>query len=321
VILRVHGDPISILGKVLEQNSGSYTKINDFIDMGKNIVKAGLTTRDTSGKLDITNKPELQEAIAEKRVVCMCIDAALNEDDFETAYSYIMSRLELLATSAHTPTTDFNVNAKGLVAEPPPTVLDDWSWKAALQAGKYRRNQHTVKPTHLGNASGNAQIRHLQQRMDCLSLALRCSPSSALQEILNAFRRCEEELQVQVRQEEEEEAAWDEQGDQAIPGGFTSPKGSNDTKYSLQATEEAPMSLFDLSRASFSRAQTGLSALSVGQGEKGGESRFGSSRSGTPAQRARKRDQLAKAAAGTLASGVGWLIGAPSSASASGDSS
>ena len=48
--------------------------------------------------------------------------------------------------------------------------------------------------------------------MDCLSLALRCAPSSALQEILNAYRRCEEELEMKVREEEEEEDAWDEQG-------------------------------------------------------------------------------------------------------------
>lgn len=312
MILRVHGDPISILGKILEQNTGSYTKINEFIGMGKKVVAAGLTTRDTAGKYDVTNRPEIQEAIAEKRVVCMCIDAALNEDDFETAYSYINSRLERLACQSHTPTTSFNIDGQGLAAEPPPAILDDWSWKAALQAGKYRRNKDTIKPTHTGNASSNLEIRHLQQRMECLSLALRCSPSSAIQEILNVFRRCEEELQVHIRQEEEEEAAWDEQGDQAVPGGFTSSKKLNDTKPS-QAPEEAPMSLFDLSRASFSRAQTGLSALSV---RSAGNRRERPSEVSTPGQEAprrdRKRDQIANAAVGTLASGVGWLIGAPS---------
>lgn len=37
-MLRVHGDPISILGKVLDQNRGSYTEINDFIRIGMELV-------------------------------------------------------------------------------------------------------------------------------------------------------------------------------------------------------------------------------------------------------------------------------------------
>lgn len=289
--------------------------------MGKNMVKAGLISSNISGNDRDSDKSQTQEAIAEKRVVCMCIDAALNEDDFETAYSYVMSRLEVLATPSHmqAQSVDFNAGTSGLIAELPAISVDEWSWKAALQAGKYRRNQHTVKPTHLGNSSGNPEIRHLQQRMDCLSLALRCSPSSALQEILNAFRRCEEELQVQIKREEEEEAAWDQQGDNAIPGGFATAKPHSDARSSSQIAEEAPMSLFDLSRASFARAHTGLSSLSSRPGVGPGD--IGSSEASTPAQRARKRDQLAKAAAGTLASGVGWLIGAPTPRALDEDSS
>jgi len=95
VSLRVHGDPISIIGKILDQNPGSYAKIEDFIDMGKHMVNAGLTVRNFNGATALETKiVKEQETIAEKRVVSMCIDAALAEDDFETAYSYVVTRLK-----------------------------------------------------------------------------------------------------------------------------------------------------------------------------------------------------------------------------------
>ena len=81
-----------------------------------------------------------------------------------------------------------------------------------------------------------------------------------------------------------------------MPGGFrTTPK---DAKKSSRA-EEAPMSLFDLSRGAITRAQSGLGSLS----------RASTTESGAP--RERKRDQLRNAALGTVTAGVGWLIGAP----------
>lgn len=127
-----------------------------------------------------------QELIAEKRVISMCIAAALGEDDFETAYSYIMTRLANIAGRAQERAPDFE-RTGGLFAELPPKDLDDWSWRAALEAGKYRRTSQTLRPTHLGNASGNPEIRHLEQRMECLSLAVRLAPKAVLHEILNGM--------------------------------------------------------------------------------------------------------------------------------------
>ena len=85
------------------------------------------------------------------------------------------------------------------------------------------------------------------------------------------------------------------------------------------------MSLFDLSRASMARAQSGFSALSMVRGsnstrqEKPRPESRGSaelSRVSTPDSASlkapmRKRDQLKNVAVGGLASGVGWLLGAP----------
>ncbi|KAI0145027.1 Sec39 domain-containing protein [Pestalotiopsis sp. NC0098] len=295
VVLRVHSDPVSIIGKVLEQNPKSYTKLQAFLEIGANMVEAGLPAQQQTSERLSTPAQDVpaQKSMVEKRVISMCIDAALTEDDFETAYSYVVNRL---ATS-------------GTV--PPST--DEYSWKAALQAGKYRRTARTIRPTHIGTSSGNLDIRHLEQRIECLSTALRIAPPDTLQEILNVFRRCEEELDAAVKAEEQQESAWDDQGDvQAMPGAFSStvPAGvvrHNNTR-STRQQEEAPMSLFDLSRATMARAQRNLPALSSLQRSE----QYGAEQASEEddSQRVRKRDQLREAAVGTLASGVGWLIGA-----------
>ena len=140
-------------------------------------------------------------------------------------------------------------------------------------------------------------------------------------EIFVVFRRCEEELDSLSNQEAEQDAAWDAQGDdQVMPGGFgATPKRSIAAKSSSRALEEAPMSLFDLSRGAVARAQSGLGSLSMlnRAGSAGGQKvRPNAEASGgydpdSTAPRERKRDQLRNAAVGTVAAGVGWLIGAP----------
>ncbi|KAJ2980708.1 hypothetical protein NUW58_g6875 [Xylaria curta] len=296
VVLRVHTDPISIIGKVLEQNPKSYTNIQDLLDIGSNLVDAGLLAGDKPSQSKLKLRTTSDHHIAtQRRITAMCVDAALTEDDFETAYSYVVNRV---------------------ASDADPQITDEYSWKAALQAGKYRRTARTVKPTHIGTASGNLDIRHLEQRIECLSAAVRIAPPATLQEILNVFRKCEEELNAAVKTEEAQELAWDDRGDvQAMPGAFNStvPAGvSKNVTRSSRHVEEAPMSLFDLSRASMARAQHNFSALSSLQ--RSGQSRASDADGGldelSGQPRVRKRDQLREAAVGTLASGVGWLIGA-----------
>ncbi|KAI1759924.1 secretory pathway Sec39 [Hypoxylon sp. FL1150] len=308
VVLRVHSDPISIVGRVLEQNPKSYTRIQDFLEIGANMVAAGLIG---NGKSQYEKGAETswQQSVAEKRITAMCVDAALTEDDFETAYSYVVNRLAL--DSNRSPANPGN----GLRSKGAAILSDDYSWKAALQAGKYRRTSRTMKPTHIGTASGNLDIRHLEQRIECLATALRVAPPATLQEILNVFRKCEEELNAAVKAEEARETAWDDQGDlQVMPGAFsgTVPAGvvrsTKPTSSSARHGDEAPMSLFDLSRASMARAQRNLTALSSLQRSE--NARADDARGADDQPRTRKRDQLRDAAVGTLASGVGWLIGA-----------
>ncbi|ERS99211.1 protein transport protein [Sporothrix schenckii 1099-18] len=408
VVLRVHTDPLSILGKVLEQNPRSYTNIQALLKIASDIVDAGLTVRDKAGQPALTpEQAPLQRALAERRVTAMCIDAALTEDDFETAYSYVMSRL---ANDDELPKAQ-GVNASSSYGGAP--SADTWSWRAALEAGKYRRTERTVRPTHLGTASANLQIRHLEQRIECLATALRVAPPDTLQEILNAYRRCEEELEAAVKAEDEQETAWDDAADQSwqheataadtdakrrrqlqhnrhssgMPGGFGADDGSGRSSPSLSsgrsnrplasrvaaaasaaatstyggqastrsgprttgpghgsgglarpprrqqsassaatagaASDDAPLSLFDLSRATARVASRNFSALSslrqtrelvgLSGGDGGGTNSDGHDMSGADGPsgpHVRKRDQLRDAAMGTLTSGVGWLIGA-----------
>lgn len=319
VILRVHHDPISIIGKVLEQNPKSYTRIQDLVDVGRNMVAASLTVRDKSGHPALTPESEPEEILhAEKRVTAMCIDAALTEDDFETAYSYVMNRLAALDKR---PQPSRKISSSSLVSKAGAPGRDDWSWRAAFQAGMYRRTARTTRPTHLGTASGNPDIRHLEQRIECLATALRVAPTPALFEILKAYRRTEEELDAAIKAEQEQENAWDDVADkQTMPGGFntaTPPhiSGGRQATATRHNAEEAPMSLFDLSRASMRSASRNLTALSnfnlTTQGRPSDTDSLGESEGAEGhQQRARKRDQLREAAMGGLTAGVGWLIGA-----------
>lgn len=303
VVLRVHSDPISIIGKVLEQNPEAYTKIQEFLEVGANMVRAGLYANKHRKPANTPDEEESLLFMSEKRVTAMCIEAALREDDFETAYSYVASRL---GASPSTPT--------------PTTQTDNWSWNAALKAGQYIRNPQSVAPTHLGTASGNPAIRHLEQRAECLSTALRIAPPSELHGILEAYGKCEEKLDAAVREEAEEEAAWDAEADlhsPGMPGAFASGPSQHQHRRASQVAsrraEDVPMSLFDLSRATARVATRNLGVLSSLGSVGSASHRQEGEDVGTEhdEQKMRKRDQLRDAAMGTLVSGVGWLINAP----------
>ncbi|OAF58070.1 hypothetical protein VC83_05238 [Pseudogymnoascus destructans] len=339
-VIHTHGDPIALVEKVLAQNTRTYTDIDNFLSFGEKIVLAGLTVRDLEGRSKMSPEQiDEQMAISRWRITSMCIDAALSENDFETAYSYVVNRLPSIGGDAYAkpppPSSPAPLPKASAVAHPPLKVLDNWSWKAAFQTGKYRLNAYTLKPSHVGNSSANPEIRHLEQRMECLSQALLIAPPPALQEILNVFRRCEEELDAKIRQDAEQEDAWDDQGDdKSMPGRFgvepppvTLSRASAPMSSAKSRTgAEAPMSLLDLTRASAAQAQRSIAALTSVKGgggggagggvrEKGGWTGGGNAsmeeaEDGVKQSTVRKRDQLRSAAMSTMIGGIGWVIGA-----------
>ena len=166
--------------------------------------------------------------------------------------------------------------------------------------------------------------------MECLSQALLIAPPPALQEILNVFRRCEEELDAKIRQEAEQEDAWDDQGDDtSMPGRFgVEPPPATLSRASAPMSSaksrtgaEAPMSLLDLTRASAAQAQRSIAALTTVKGGGGGAGQTGGwsgsaaastedADDGVKQSTVRKRDQLRSAAMSTMIGGIGWVIGA-----------
>jgi hypothetical protein len=251
VNIRAHQDPIALLGKVLEQNSKSYTKLDDLLDIGRNLIEAGLSNLKKDGTVienSLTEEQLVQNA--EKRIIGMAIEAALAEDDFETAYSYVINRLvpsmPAASQTPHSPGTSvqgFSWNDE--------RQRDDVSWRAAFQAGRYRSATSSGQTRPSASGTVHPEIRHLEMRMELLSQSLLLASAAALPEVLGVWRRCEEELNMLTAQEIEEEQKWDDKGDKRIPGQFAAlvpaPMPKREGRGNLKS-EEAPMGLFDVAR-------------------------------------------------------------------------
>ncbi|GAD99282.1 protein transport protein Sec39 [Paecilomyces variotii No. 5] len=326
VSIRVHPDPIYLIEKVLEQNPKSYTKLDDLLSIGRNLVAAGLvpSSNNESHPEDHlpAESPEKVTVTTERRIISLAVSSALSSNDFGTAYSYILTRLTppSLLPNSSTPST---------------TVEDDISWRAAYNAGRHRSATQESPSPNL-----QSQIAHLSQRMELLSLALVLAPPEPLPEILGAWRRCDEEISVLHTRENDEAELWDLKGDKAsltaVPGGF----GPTDTELDAfeneqqrarraharrdrsnrSMYEEAPMGLFDVARGA-ARAisknafplHSSLSASAEGSsmhGRASEDSSLGSSTGEHDESRVRKRDMVSNMVTGGLATGIGWVLGA-----------
>ena len=294
VNIRVSSDPLSLIDRVLQQNSRSYTKLDDLLDIGRDLVKAGLIK--DKGSSNSTEADAIGQV--ERSITAKAIEASLTEDDFDTAYSYIVNRL-----SASHP-----VEASGTSADDEQEVL----WKAAYQAGRYRPKA----------GQGPSELRRLEQRMELLSQALLLAPPSSLQDVLKTWRTCEMELNAALAKETEEEQAWNDKGERTVPGGFTlediAPQSQNSRETTRKAlNEEAPMSLFDVTRnaaAALSKSAFPLRGQRQGIAASHADAQLHEQPSpvtseGDGVGRIRKRDMVSNMVTGGLASGIGWVIG------------
>ncbi|KAJ9637216.1 hypothetical protein H2199_007502 [Coniosporium tulheliwenetii] len=329
VDIRVSNDPVSLLKKVLDQNPRSYTKLDDLISIGQNLVASGITEMKQDCPI-IEPSPEAmeqQKRAAERRIIGMAIEAALAEDDFETAYSYVVNRLNPPSSSAQTPQKPTSGPSSrrpslraGISSYRRREEEDDISWRAALQAGRYRSPNASLSSSHTSiTSTGRPDLRRLEQRMELLSQALLLAPPSALPEVLAVWRRCEEEMTALLAQEAEEEERHNDRADRRIPGGFSDtyvPVIQPRREMGRGAVEEAPMALFDVARgaaAAFGRSAFPLRGAAREAGGQQGHSRnLSSPTSDTESigagsdgegQRVRKRDLVANAVTG------GWLRG------------
>lgn len=311
VAIRVQKDPLTLLEKVLEQDTKAYTKLDDLLEIGRNLVRAHLPNR---GALAHDLDPvELRESDAEHRITYHAIMAALAANDFHTAYAYITTRLHTSPNQTLSPSS-----------------TDDVSWRAAYAAGKYRP---ASSPKNL-----NSRIDSLTQRMELLSRALLLAPSGeALSGILATWRRYEEEMELLKTQAVEEERSFDAKADAALPGAFGLEDRDADMAETKRAMaqrnwptsragpsyeEEAPMGLFDVARgaatalrksAAFPLGSGGLRDLKIKEADSRSENSLlgdGSSAASVEGGRVRKRDVVANMVTSGLVSGMGWVLGA-----------
>ena len=271
--------------------------------IGRNLVAAGLPTpsKGASRSADLETL-ESKTFDAQHRITYLAITSALSSNDFDTAYSYILTRLS--------PSTGPKSSA----------FVDDTSWRAAYAAGRHRPPS---SPQALAS-----RIANLSKRMELLSLALTLAPTpEPLSEILGTWRRCEEEMNSLRSQEAEQEQAWDDRGDEILPGGFA-PEGRDvdiaETRREIEKRassrkaggygDEAPMGLFDVARGA-ARA-IGKSAFPLRGGQRPlhiqdrGVGLENEAQPSSDDHRVRKRDVVSNMVTGGLKSGLGWVLGA-----------
>ncbi|ODH19658.1 hypothetical protein ACO22_06162 [Paracoccidioides brasiliensis] len=331
VSIRVHHDPLSLIGKVLEQNPKAYTELDNLLTIGRHLVTAGFPAQPRPNDDPIHNRPspsqEEEYLASDHRIISLSITAAIESNDFDTAYSYV-----------HTHVAPPSVNSGST------KIKDDVLWRAAFNAGRYRPNIAESL-----NKSLRSQIHRLSQRMELLSLALALAPTPEnLPEVLTVWRRCDEEMTSLRARESAEAENWDTRGDNIsssiVPGGF----GPSDAELDALETErakrsrtgnakrtsrlaggyeEAPMGLFEVARSAAQaisktafplRGVEGVGA-SAGGGDSSESRRIsmdtagtedGSGGEGLTAGRVRKRDMVSNIVTGGLASGLGWVLGA-----------
>jgi protein transport protein SEC39 len=308
VNIRVSSDPISLIEKILSQNPGSYSDLRELVSIGTNLIAAGLTDKSDDGSHIELSSAELdsKKRVAERRIIGMAIEAALNEDDFETAYSYVVNQLD---------TTSAAVQVNGNRSQ----SGDDIAWRAALAAGRHKSTSPLSASTSL---STPPSLRRLEQRMELLSQALLLAPPSAIPEVLNVWRKCEEEMSSLLARESQEESEFNNRAERGIPGAFVESAAPVQLRREVGrgASEEAPSGLFDVARgAAAALSRTAFPLRGAAQTnrvlEKPRPRPVSSAGSGVDSdgdgqERVRRRDLVANAVTGGLASGLGWVLGA-----------
>ncbi|KAF2850122.1 secretory pathway Sec39 [Plenodomus tracheiphilus IPT5] len=334
VNIRVSSNPLALIRKLLLQNLGSYTKLDDLVSIGQNLVIAMPSTimnEDQDASPPSTTSVERKKAAAERRVTGMAIEAALEEGDFETAYSYVVNRLTPDAPAPTPSISSQRFSFGSIESDEQEDDAEDVAWRAALRAGRYS-SSNISSWTQAGNTA-RPDLRRLEQRMELLSQALLLAPPKHLEEVLGVWQECEAEMTELLAKETEAEERFNDAADRKLPGAFDLETITVQPRREVGrgAVEESPMGLFDVARgaaAAFSktafplRGSAQAAAESKPQQSTGGLSRVSIDLSDSGSMmghddRVRKRDMVASAAtgalatgSGALASGLGWMLGA-----------
>jgi hypothetical protein len=333
VNIRVSADPLSLIQKLLSQNSRSYTNLDDMISIGQNLITAMPSTlMDENAETSRLDPAviEKKKAAAERRVIGMTVEAALAEDDFETAYSYVVNRLTpstpspAISPAVSTSSQRFSFGSFDSHREDDDS--ENVAWRAALQAGRHNSSPSSSM-TWGQNTAARPDLRRLEQRMELLSQALLLAPPRHLEEVLAVWQDCEKEMTSLLAAENEAEERFNDAADQRLPGAFLTDTIAVQPRREVGrgAVEESPMGLFDVARgaaAVFSKSAFPLRGATRNNTVSSNESRDTGNDSGRVSvdfsdsgsmsgadDRVRRRDMVANAVTGGLASGLGWVLG------------
>ena len=284
--IRISPDPVSLIGRVLDQNASLYLQPDKLVPLAKDLY---FGTGATKSRSVIDERNEEEEV--ERRVLGMCIETALAEDDFDTAYSLTKSRLR-------TPEGNSKLQRDGSGDQ-----NDDSAWKACLQAGRYC--------SHLPSRRGDGALKRLEMQMELLAEALRSCPAVACNQVLSEWMRKEQEvasLLLKDAEEDETHATAALRGLSNIssqqPRGSRSPQEGKMHGTAL-GESEASMGLFAVA-AGAAKALTSSVRPSTPSNPPFQPPNMG----GSPPQRQRKRDIVGGMVTSGLASGLGWVLGA-----------
>lgn len=278
VQIRIHSDPISLLSRLLDSNRKAYLQPDSLTSIAKDLALG--TSKDSSPSSDL-------EADVEARVLGMATEAALTEEDFETAYAYITTRL--LPSAAPPPARPQYPVQRRVSGQLPPQpqaneAAKDTLWRTALLAGRYQSQYATLAPSA---PKGSLALRQLEKKMELLALAIRFAPVEAVAEVLAQWQKCDDEVDALL---EAEQRAEEQHAQMAGMGG-------RDVQ-ARNVESDGPQSLFEVAKgAARVFGGRGAGAAVTEEGEKG-------------VAHGRKRDLVAGAVTQGLASGLGWVLGA-----------
>lgn len=285
VQIRISPDPVSLIGRVLDQNASLYLQPDKLVPLAKDLHFGTGSTKSRS----VIDERNAEEEV-ERRVLGMCIETALAEDDFDTAYSLTKSRLR-------TPEGNSKLQRDGSGDQ-----NDDSAWKACLQAGRYC--------SHLPPRRGDGALKRLEMQMELLAEALRSCPAVACNQVLSEWMRKEHEVASLLLKDAEEDETHATSALRGLSNISSQQlRGSRPPQEKIHSTalgeSEASMGLFAVA-AGAAKALTSSVRPSTPSNPSLQPQIIG----GSPPQRQRRRDIVGGMVTSGLASGLGWVLGA-----------
>ncbi|KAK6497095.1 hypothetical protein TWF506_004574 [Arthrobotrys conoides] len=315
VQIRLFPDPVELISRVLQSNSKAYLQLNSLVKIAQDLVY-GVSKPHHDEEMEERHGGEMTKeevAAIKRRVVGMCVEAALAEDDFETAFSYVVNKLVPGYQNLRTASNATTLTTTSVF----PGNNTDTAWQAALQAGRYRSPTMLVESMEgVATAKG---IEQVMKRMEVLSQALVICPGEAVMDVLRTWKNCEDELESLLELEIQEERQH--------AGKLGEWVGSTIDMSKRAATGggllKAPMSLLGAASSAGGNLVKGLGSTAFPlrsvsrQSEEGGSQRGsgefdrgGGWTIGEDGERVRKRDVISGMVTSGLASGLGWMLGA-----------